>query len=210
MALSSPLTLYIILPSLDQTLLKPSLSLASYSFATRSAVKLSIMDTFVPFSDFLLIKFFLRSSYRTNLSITGRTLADCLGGDPIRWVLSISADKVSKTISSFTVSITKESVSSLFPLAHYGLISSYPLKIARFLSALCFNFSTLVDKETNLLSISTILAFLLMLMKFWTHKLNWICQDFQLLFAFNFCFVIFSNHSKKFHNVLLNIFKIIG
>ena len=60
LVLSSPLSLYIILPSLsslDQTLLKLYFSLASFSFATCCTVKLSVMDTFL-LVIFYLYKFF--------------------------------------------------------------------------------------------------------------------------------------------------------
>ena len=53
LVLSSPLSLFSILPSLDQTFLKPNFSLASFSFATRGAVKISVTDTLAPFSNFL-------------------------------------------------------------------------------------------------------------------------------------------------------------
>ena len=56
------------------TFLNPKVSLALVNFFIRNVVKLSVIDTFESFNNFLLEKAFFLSLYQTNLIITGLSL----------------------------------------------------------------------------------------------------------------------------------------
>ena len=73
---------------------------------------------------------------------------------------SKTSSNTGRSRTSLAVSITKDSVFSLFPSGRPQIIIDLHLEYCSILSAIYSNFSALVDKETTLLSSSTILAFL--------------------------------------------------
>ena len=89
--------------------------------------------------------------YPTKLTITALTLPDSFGGELIQWVLSRSADEISKLIFYFTISILKESVSSPFTSGtswiniDFNIFNFAPFYQLHF--AAYTKFLTLVDKE---------------------------------------------------------------
>ena len=103
-----------ILPSCDQTFLKPYIYFAFFNSTNLLFVKTSVMLIVFPLSIFLVLKILLGTLYLVNLTIMGRgTLLSSLRF-PNQCVLSMSWIVIFSPKSFFKMLIISWSVSSLF------------------------------------------------------------------------------------------------
>ena len=94
-------TLYKIFPSTVHTFRKPYSSLVALKLSIRNFAKLSVMERFLPFTLFLLLKTLRLSEYLANLTIMSRRLFYVFAH--IRRVQSISFTSISISISDLIV-----------------------------------------------------------------------------------------------------------
>ena len=135
-------------------------SLACLSLSILIFEMLSVIDIFCPFNLFLFLNALFRILYRTNFTIIGRVFPIVFLCSPIRCVLSMSHNVISRSSFSFRVLIITSSVISSF-------FSAIPCTRRQFLLEYCCywcwtfsSFPILVDRlATSDVRSSIILSF---------------------------------------------------
>ena len=181
-------TLYKIFPSTIHTFRKPYSSLAAFNLRIRNFVKLSVMERFLPFNFFLLLKTLHLSEHLAKLTIMGQHLFSDFAS--IWWVWSIAFTSRSISISDLIVWITTSSVTfhqcllSLMSCIRRQFLLEYYSSLVLLLYVcllLCFTIFVF-RKGHTLLQTCDLLIFLfslfLVLIKLFHNIINWTCQIF--------------------------------